>query len=105
MQTGPHACTLTLEMTASVHVIAVIGAEFWEGAERRKFRILESAIHRMALTCDSAALAQLSKQPRCPKVLSEGAKGVFGPPGRDSQNSLLHGAKPIFGSFPRCVTG
>ena len=51
-------------------------------------------------TCDSDCLVQLSKQPRCPKVLNEGAKGVFGPPGWDSQNSLLHGAKPLFGHFP-----
>ena len=33
------------------------------------------------LYCDSAALSQQSKQPKCPKVLNEGAKGVFRPLG------------------------
>ena len=27
--------------------------------------------------CDSAALVQQSEQPKCPKVLNEGAKGSF----------------------------
>ena len=39
-------------------------------------------------------LVEVPEELKCPKVLSEGAKGVFGPPGGDSQNSLLHGAKP-----------
>ena len=57
-------------------------------------------VRRFRKGCDSAALVQLSKQPKCPKVLKEGAKGVFGPPGWDFQNSLLHGAKPLFRQFP-----
>ena len=48
----------------------------------------------------SAGLVQVSKQPKCPKVLRESAKGVFGPPGREPQNSLLHGAKPCFRLLP-----
>ena len=34
------------------------------------------------------------------KCLREGAKGVFGPLERESQNSLLHGAKPRLRLFP-----
>ena len=33
------------------------------------------------------------------KRLKESAKGVFGPPGREPQNGLLHGAKPCLRAF------
>ena len=49
--------------------------------------------------CEPAGLVEVSKQPHRPKVLKESPKGVFGPPGRESQDSLLHGAKPLFRLF------
>ena len=47
-----------------------------------------------------AGLVQVSKQPKCPEVLTESAKGVFEPPEWVSQNNLLQGAKPCFGLVP-----
>ena len=53
-----------------------------------------------SLHCGPIGLVQVSKQPKCPKMLTESANGVFGPPEWESQNRLLHAAKPCFGLFP-----
>ena len=51
------------------------GHETFSETTKEKFQTAKEG-----LDCDSAALVQLSKQPKCPKVLNESAKGVFGSP-------------------------
>ena len=48
------------------------------------------------------ALVQVSKQPKCPKVLTESAKSHLGPSGRESQKSLSHRPNPVshWGKLP-----
>ena len=41
------------------------------------------------------ALVQVSKQPKCPKVLSESAKSHLGCSSRESQKSLSHRPSPV----------
>ena len=45
--------------------------------------------------CDSDCLVQLSKQPKCPKVLTESAKSHLGSSDRESQKSLSHRPNPV----------
>ena len=50
-------------------------------------------------TCSPGTSKCLNSQ-NAQKCLREGAKSVFGPLERESQKSLLHGAKPRFRLFP-----
>ena len=44
---------------------------------------------------DSVALVEVSKRPKCPKVLTESAKSHLGPSSRKSRKSLSHRPNPV----------
>ena len=89
-------------------VVAPSGGAPWRTLRMKNRMVLLDHLRsgvrkRVVLAWDSVALVQVSKQPRCPKVLTESAKSHLGSSGRESQTSLSHRPNPVShrGNLPK----